>query len=77
MSVCFVTIESLCPTKSRSVHLLFGECCCDLSAMLNTVDKDMATVKTAMVSATVTFLYFVGSVATTIHRRDFHIVPDR
>jgi len=42
--------------------------------MLNIVGKDMKLVKTAMMSATVTFLYFVGSVATAIHCHDFHIL---
>jgi len=45
--------------------------------MVNAVGKDMALVKTAMMSATVTFLYFVGSVAIAIHRRDFHVPGGR
>jgi len=48
-----------------------------LSVMVNAVGKDMALVKTAMMSATVTFLYFVRSVAIAIHRHDFHIPGGR
>jgi len=42
--------------------------------MVNTVGKDMALVKTAMMSITVTFLCFVGSAAIAIYCRDFHIL---